>query len=161
MVEIEGLDKLLHTHPFFTGLTEPMLETLAGCAANEVHQAGDLLFREGGDADKFYVVRHGIVAVEVTIPGRGVVTLQSLHEGDVLGWSWLVPPYRWTFDARARTAARVISLDAICLRKKLLEDHEMAYHLLTRFVGTMSERLHAARMQMLDLYGPGAGGPGG
>jgi CRP-like cAMP-binding protein len=158
MVHIEGLDKLLHTHPFFDGMSEAMLETLAGCAANEVYQAGDMIFREGGDADKFYVLRQGTVAVEVAAPPRGKVQLQTLHEDDVLGWSWLVPPYRWTFDARAVTQSRLISLDAVCLRGKLDGDHELAYHLLRRFVGVMAERLHASRLQMMDVYaGPGPG----
>lgn len=154
MVNVDGLDTLLHSHPFFSGMDEDMLRFIAGCAANERFEAGDLLFREGGPADKFYVIRHGIVAVEVAIPGRSKATLQTLHEDDVLGWSWLVAPYRWTFDARAVTLARVVSLDAACLRAKMAENHEMAYHLLMRFTAVMADRLHAARMQMLDLYAP-------
>lgn len=158
MVRVDGLDTLLHTHPFFDGLSEAMLKTLAGCAANEVFQAGDMVFREGGDADKFYVIRQGTVSVEVAAPPKGRLQLQTLHEDDVLGWSWLVPPYRWTFDARATTTARLISLDAVCLRKKLEEDHELAYHLMRRFIGVMGERLHAARLQMMDVYAPPQGG---
>lgn len=156
MVQIEGLDKLLHTHPFFQGMDEDMLRFIAGCAANERYAAGDMLFREGGVANRFYLVRHGTVAVEVNVPGRGKVTIQTLQEDDVLGWSWLVPPYRWTFDARALTLCRVISLDAECLRAKMQENHEMAYHLLMRFTAIMADRLHAARLQMLDLYAPPA-----
>lgn len=163
MPQIEGLDTLLHSHPFFAGMSETMLETLAGCAANEVYQGGEMIFREGGDADRFYIVRHGTIAIEVAAPPRGKVQLQTVHEEDVLGWSWLVPPYRWTFDARATTATRLISLDAVCLRQKIEDDHELAYHLLRRFVGVMGERLHAARLQMMDVYAqpgaqPGRGG---
>lgn len=159
MVQIDGLDKLLHTHPFFDGMSEEMLRTLGGCAANEVFEAGAMVFREGGDADKFYLIRQGTVAVEVAAPPGGKVQLQTLHEDDILGWSWLVAPYRWTFDARATTASRLISLDAVCLRKKLEEDHELAFHLMRRFIAVMGERLHASRLQMMDVYAHPQGGP--
>lgn len=160
MVQIDGLDKLLHSHPFFAGMSEDMLKTLAGCCSNEVFEAGDLVFREGGDADKFYVIRTGTIAVEIAAPPHGKVLLQTLHEDDVLGWSWLVPPYRWSFDARATTPARLISLDAVCLRGKLEGDHELAYHLMRRFIGVMGDRLHAARLQMMDIYASPARQPG-
>ena len=76
-------------------------DTIAGCARNRVFEPGEQIMREGDPADAFFVVRKGAVAVETTVPGRGATTVETLHDGDLLGWSWLVPPYRDAFDARA------------------------------------------------------------
>jgi CRP-like cAMP-binding protein len=154
MASPHELDDLLSAHPFFAGLGPRLLSELAGCARNERFEAGETLFREGGFADRFYILRHGQVAVEVRVPGQGAVVLETLHTDDVLGWSWLVAPYHWTFDARAVGLVRATSLDAVCLRAKMETDHELGYHLLSRFVPVMGERLRAARLQMLDLTAP-------
>ncbi|WP_029008297.1 cyclic nucleotide-binding domain-containing protein [Azospirillum halopraeferens] len=156
MVQVDGLDRLLREHPFFREFDAEALALMAGCARNERFEAGQVILRAGDAADRFYILRHGDVAVEVAIPGRGRRPLETLHAGDILGWSWLVPPYRLTFDARALTLVRAISLDAACLRAKMEENHEMGYRLLQRFVPVMAERLTAARLQLQDLYGPSA-----
>jgi len=152
------LAELMAENPFFAGLKSDFSRTLADCARFEVYQAGERLFHEGSDANAFYLMRHGTVAIEVRVPGKGLATLQTLHENEVIGWSWLVPPYRWTFDARAVTLTRVVAMDARCMLGKFETDHELGYTMLTRFVRVMSERLHAARIQMLDMYGPGGAG---
>jgi CRP-like cAMP-binding protein len=154
MGSLQDMDDLLNAHPFFTGLSPTHLEELAGCARNERFDAGDYLFHEGGVADRFYILRHGQVAIEVKTPHKGPVVLETLHTDDTLGWSWLVPPHHWTFDARAVTLVRAISLDGVCLRGKMQTDHELGFQLLSRFVPVMGERLRAARLQMLDLYAP-------
>jgi len=154
MTDIKDLDDLLQSHPFFTGMPERVLAELAGCARNERFESDEFLFHEGGVADRFFITRHGQVAIEVKVPNRDRVVLETLHADDVLGWSWLVPPYHWTFDARAVTLVRAFSLDGVCLRDKMQTDHELAFHLLNRFVPVMGERLRAARLQMLDLYAP-------
>ena len=82
-------------------------------------EAGQYLFHEGESADQFYLLRHGRVALELRDPARGAVTLQTLREGEVFGLSWLVPPYRWTYDARAIDLVRAIAIDAACLRRKM------------------------------------------
>lgn len=152
MSTIHGLDRLLREHPFFHDVAPDALALMAGCARNERFDAGAAILRTGTPAERFYILRHGDVAVEIAIPGRGRVPLETLHEGDVLGWSWLVPPHRWSFDARAVSLVRAVSLDAACLRAKMEEDHELGYRLLQRFVPVMAERLTAARLQMQDLY---------
>jgi CRP-like cAMP-binding protein len=154
MGQVEGLDSLLKEHPFFRDFPPDTLALLAGCARNERFEAGHTIFRQGDAADRFYILRHGDVAVEVGVPGRGRVPLQTLHDGEILGWSWLVAPYKWGFDARAVTLVRAVSLDAVCLRRKMEENHELGYRLLQRFVPVMAERLTAARLQMQDLYAP-------
>lgn len=154
MVQVEGLDRLLREHPFFKEFQPDALALMAGCARNEAFDAGTAILRAGDPADRFYILRHGDVAVEIGVPGRGKVPLETVHEGDILGWSWLVPPYKWSFDARAVSLVRAVSLDAVCLRRKMEENHELGYRLLQRFVPVMAERLTAARLQMQDLYAP-------
>lgn len=154
MVQVEGLERLLREHPFFQEFGADDLALLAGCAANERFEAGQSIIREGDSADRFYIVRHGTVAVEMGVPAKGRLTIQTLGDGEILGWSWLVPPYKWAFDARAVTLSRLISLDAKCLRTKLEANYELGYRLLQRFIPVMAGRLTASRLQMLDLYGP-------
>jgi len=142
----------LPEHPFFAGLDERWIDLVAGCATNTHVSPGQHLFREGGPADTFFVIRHGRVAVETSTP-TGSVVLDTAHEGDVLGWSWLVPPFRWTFDARATEETSLITFDGACLRGKCEDDPELGYALLQRVVQVMSTRLQSARVRLLDLYG--------
>ena len=154
MVQVEGLDRLLKEHPFFKDFDAEGLAILAGCASNERFSAGQYIFREGGGADRFYIIRHGSVAVEIQIPGRDRLIIQTLHEDDILGWSWMLSPHRWSYDARALTLVRAVSLDATCLRGKCDVNHELGYHLMQRIILVMAERLAAMQLQLADLYAP-------
>lgn len=149
---MQNLKAILAGHAFFTGLAEPYLDLMGGCAKNVRFEADEEIFHEGEDAAWFYLIRHGSVALEVDAIGHKPLTLLTLTEGDVLGVSWLVPPCRWVFTARARTLVRAIALDAHCLRKKCEQDHDLGYELMQRFSRMLLQRLHAARMQMLDVY---------
>ena len=149
---METLEPILAEHPFFEGLEPRHLSLIVGCASNVRFNAGQLLFREGDKANQFYMVRQGKVAVEIRAAERGSITVQTVGEGEVLGWSWLIPPYRWRFDARAVELTRAFALDGECLRTKSEEDHSLGYELLKRFSLTIVERLDAMRLQLLDLY---------
>ncbi len=146
------IEQYLPDHPFFEGLTPDELTLLAGCAVNVHAHPGELIFHEGEPADAFYVVRRGRITIETRLP-TGSVVLDTAFEGDVVGWSWLVPPYRWTFDARATEETSVIAFDGACLRGKCHDDPALGYTLLQRVVGVMSDRLQSARVRLLDLYG--------
>lgn len=150
---METLEHILKEHAFFRDLPPEYLKIVVGCASNVKFDAGEFVFREGGDADKFYLIRHGRIALEVFTTNKGAVTLQTLGEGEVVGWSWLIPPYHWHFDARAVEMTRAIALDGKCLRGKCDDDHSLGYELMKRFTHIMEERLQAARLQLLDLYG--------
>lgn len=150
---METLEPILAKHPFFTGLDKRYLELITGCASNVRFGAGEYLFREGEEAKQFYIVRHGKVALELFAAGRGPITIRTIEEGEVLGWSWLFPPYQWHFSARAVELTRAIALDGVCLRTKCDEDHSLGYHFLNRFSHIMVERLQATSLQLLDLYG--------
>jgi CRP-like cAMP-binding protein len=142
----------LPEHPFFAGLDPAALELAAGCAVNVHFDPDEFLFHEGDPADTFYVLRHGRVSIQTRTP-VGAVVLDSAHDGDVVGWSWLIPPYTWTFDARATDDVSAIAFDGACLRAKCENDATLGYHLLQRVVQVMSTRLHSARVRLLDIYG--------
>jgi CRP-like cAMP-binding protein len=152
-MSIETLERLLVEHPFFKGLGEEYLSLVVGCARNVSFKAGDFIFREGEEANEFYIIRDGKVSLEIVSPGKEPIIIQTLESGEVLGWSWLVPPYYWHFDARAVEPTRVVAFDARCLRNKCEEDPKLGYELLKRLVPIIEQRLQATRIQLLDLYG--------
>jgi CRP/FNR family transcriptional regulator, cyclic AMP receptor protein len=151
-----GLEKILLQHPFFQGLAPDVIALISGCARNLRFDAGAYLFREGEPATEFYVLREGAVALEIGAPGRPPAVVLTLGEGEIVGASWLAPPYRWTFDAQAVRAVRAIGINADCLRNKCNADHDLGYELMKRCLSMLVKRLHATRLQMLDVYG-GAG----
>jgi len=150
---METLARLLAEHPFWQGLGPKYIELITGCASNVVFQPGQFIFREGEEASLFYIIRHGKAVVETYVPQKGPIVIQSRSEGEVLGWSWLFPPYRWHFDARAVELTRAIAIDGKCLRTKCEEDHDLGYELMKRFAMVIAQRLDATRMQLLDVYG--------
>jgi CRP/FNR family transcriptional regulator, cyclic AMP receptor protein len=150
---MQTLEPLIKEHPFFKDLEPAHLQLIVGCARNERHEEGEMLFREGQEANWFYVIREGQVALEVHVPGRGAVILQTLSDGDVLGTSWLFPPYRWQFSAHVLHATRLLAFDGKCLRGKCDNDHHLGYTLARRAAQILMKRLDAARLQLMDLYG--------
>lgn len=153
------LEPILAAHPFFAGLDPGYLQLAVGCASNVRFDAGAYLFRAGEEANQFYLLRRGRVALEMPTATGKALTVQTLDDDDILGWSWLIPPYHWHFDARALEPVRAVALDGRCLREKCEADHDLGYALLKRFAATIGQRLDATRLQLLDLYGmPGGVG---
>jgi CRP/FNR family transcriptional regulator, cyclic AMP receptor protein len=150
---MQTLEQLIASASVFAGLSSPHLELIAGCGANERFAAGGRLFREGTPAERFFLIRKGAVALEIEAPGRGALVIETLHDGDVVGWSWLFEPHRWEFDARATVPTATVGFDGACLRGKCEEDHELGYQLMSRFAALLIERLQATRLQLLDVYG--------
>jgi len=150
---IHTLEPVIKEHPFFAEMPERHLEFITGCAKNAQFAEGQIIFREGDSANEFYFLREGLVSVDLLIPSRGATTIQTVGAGEILGWSWVSPPYQWRFGARALQHTRALVFDAKCLRNKCEEDHDLGYELLSRFVGVISNRLEATRLQLLDLYG--------
>ena len=148
-----GLDRILREQPFFADFPPEYVELVAGCARNHVFNAERYLFHEGDPANEFFLVRHGKVALEISAPGRSPVMFATLAPGEIVGASWLVPPYQWMFDARAVELTRAIGIDAACLRGKCEADHHLGYEMMKRFLPVFVKRLHATRLQILDVYG--------
>jgi len=150
---MRGLGEVIAAAPVFAGLEPRLLTLLAGCAANERADSGAYLFHEGAPAERFFLIREGAVALEVAAPGRGAIVIETLHAGDVVGWSWLFAPHRWQFDGRVADATAMIAFDGLCLRAKCDADHDLGYELMRRFAAVAVERLQATRLQLLDVYG--------
>lgn len=153
MCAIESVRPLLEEHPFFEGLAPEYMELITGCASNVRFNAGEQIFREGSPADQFFLIRYGRAAVELFVPGKGPVTIQSVQQGDILGWSWLLPPYRCHHDARAVELVRALAFDGACLRDKCEEDPRLGYELMQRFAQVIVQRLQNTQLQLLDVYG--------
>ena len=153
---MQSLKEVIQKTEFFQGLEDRHLDLIAGCARLVVFQPGEYLFKEGREAQHFFLIRHGRVSIELHIPPRGQVMIQTVGPGEILGWSWLVPPHRWRFDAKALTVVRAIRFDGQCIRTKCESDHTLGYELMKRFTTVMAERLQATRIQLLDIYGTGS-----
>lgn len=154
---MEGIDEILRKHPFFAQFPPDQADLVAGCARNHRFQPGEYLAHEGDAADEFFLIRYGKVALETGIPGRSPVVFGTLSEGEIVGASWLVPPYRWMSDARAVVLTRAIGIDAACLRAKCEADPALGYQMMKRFLPILVQRLQATRLQVLDIYGARGG----
>ena len=152
-MSVRDIGQLLSEHPFFAGLDEEVVALLVGCAEIAHFRAGDVLFRSGAPADRFFVVRSGRVALELTAPGRAPLVVETADAGEVVGWSWLVPPYQWFCDGLAVEETSVVALDGGCLRGKCATDPSLGFQLLSRVTHVMYARLQATRVRLLDLYG--------
>ena len=147
-----SVEQLLGEHPFFLGMREEQVKVLSGCATLARIEGGEFLFREGEIAKSFYVVRHGAVAIASITPHEGLVVIQTISDGDVLGWSWLLPPYRWHFGARATETTSVVAFNAACVREQLERDHELGFRIMRRFAQLMATRLEALSLQLTNVY---------
>ncbi len=150
---IHTLEPILREHPFFHGMPDSYIQLIAGCSTNVRFEAGDIIFHEGDPADHFYLIREGLVSVQLVVPHDGLTTVMTVGSGEVLGWSWLFPPYRWHFDARVQEPTHALAFDGKCLRTKCDEDHSLGYEIYKRFMKIVSERLESTRLQLLDMYG--------
>jgi len=146
------MDQILAEHPFFQGIAPELVRVIAGCAQNAHFKADTYLFHEGEPASTFYILRRGKVALETNIPGPGMVTIETSNAGEVVGWSWLFPPYTWHFSARAVEDVQATVFDGVCLRGKAEQDHDLGYTLAMKFAEVMMRRLQATRLQLLDMY---------
>jgi len=149
---METLLPILQEHPFFADLPKEYLETITGCAKNVKYQPGEFIFRTGEKAEKFYLVRFGMVSAEIKLPNKKCVIIDTEGTGEVFGWSWLFPPYKWHFDARAMVLTRVLEMDGKCLRDKQEQDHHLGYVLMKHFGRMMQEHLEGIRAQIMDFY---------
>jgi CRP/FNR family cyclic AMP-dependent transcriptional regulator len=151
------IEELLGEAAALEALAPEHRAVIAGCGRNCVFEPGEYLMREGEPADVFYVIREGVAALETFVPQRGAVTIQTLGEGELVGWSWLVPPYRVAFDVRTVSTVHALAFDGACLRGKSDQDPALGYDLLRLFAAVIVERLQRTRLQLLDVYGAASG----
>lgn len=149
---MENLERIIAECPFFAGLDPAYLNLIVGCASNVRFEKGSYVFREGTAADTFYLIREGKVTVEVSAAHRQSMVVATIGEDEILGWSWLLPPYVWKFNGKAMQNVRAIALDGKCLRRKCEENRDLGYEVLKRLVQVIEHRLDDARFQLLDVY---------
>ena len=149
---MDTLGAALAEHPIFRGLSTSVLGKILDCAVDERFDAGQPIFREGEEANRMYVVRRGKIALEVFRLDPGPITVQMLGENDVLGWSWLVPPYRWRFDARASTPSAACAIDGLWLRQECERSPRLGHEIVKRVMLVMEQRMQAMRLQFVESY---------
>ncbi|GGM68383.1 cyclic nucleotide-binding domain-containing protein [Dactylosporangium sucinum] len=143
---------LLAAHPFMAGIPGEYLARMAHYSHRAVFHAGARIFNEGATANRFWLIREGRVDLDTDVPGRGRVVVESIGAGQVLGWSWLFPPYRWHFGATAPEPVLAVTLDGPGIRRLCADEPELGYDLTTRLMQVVVARMQATRMRLLDLY---------
>lgn len=138
---------------FFAGLPSESIAAVASCGSEVRFDRDQRVISEGAPASHFFVLRTGKIAIEIDTPRKGSQTIETVGPGQLLGVSWLVPPHRWTFGARAIEATSAIAIDSACLRQKCEADHDLGYELLLRFSVLVRNRLQTTRLLLLDMYG--------
>lgn len=146
--------RMLSGSAFFAGLEPEFMEFLAGHACSRRLAADEVLFQHGERAGHFYLVRSGHLSVEIPAIEGPALELQDLNPGDVVGWSWLIAPHRWSFQARATTPTEVLQFDGGMVLAHCEDDPRFGYALLKRFSALMSERLRLARQKMMEEWRP-------
>ena len=139
---------------FFAGLAPEFVEFLAAHATSRRLAAGEILFRYGDRAERFYLVATGHVSVDVPAIAGPALELQDQGPGAVVGWSWLIPPHRWNFEARATARSEVVEFDGAAVLAHCEENARFGYELLKHFAALMSERLAVARQKMMEAWSP-------
>jgi CRP/FNR family cyclic AMP-dependent transcriptional regulator len=152
-MKTRDLSEILADHPLLADLGPDRASVLAGCAKIVRFDAGARIISVDDPADQFWLIRHGHVNVELHAASHGTLVISTLQRDDLLGVSWIAPPYVSRFDATARDTVTAVEFDAACLRGKCDEDPVLGYALFNRFAALMGDRLQATRLQFLDMYG--------
>ena len=144
------LEARVAAHPFLIGMNPRQINLLIDCALLTHFEAGQTIFRTGETANRFYLIESGSVALEADSMGESPVLIETVKAGDLLGWSWLFPPYRWHFDARALEPTTAIFFYGTVLREYCERDPALGYELFKRMSEVMIRRLQAARASLSD-----------
>ena len=149
---METLEKTLSEHPFFENFPKCHLAAIAGCARNVRFEAGHIVFEEGEEATNFYLIREGKVALQTICENRGPLSVLTVGDGEILGWSWLFPPHRYKYAARTLEPTRAFAIDGPCLRAKAELDHKLGCDLLTAWAPVVEHAMEATRLQLINIY---------
>jgi CRP/FNR family cyclic AMP-dependent transcriptional regulator len=150
---IKKIADLLKEHPFFQELSPEQLEFIAGCGKNVVFKEQETIAKPGDAADLFYLITHGEAALILDRAPSKPFIFQTLGRQEILGLSWLIPPYRWTVRAQAVETLRAIAFDGACIRKKCESDHDLGFKLMKRLAELFAHREQATWLHLHDIYG--------
>jgi CRP/FNR family transcriptional regulator, cyclic AMP receptor protein len=145
---IEVTAAALAAHPFLHGMSRDQLSVLAPAASDVTFNARHRLFADGGNATRFWLIQSGRVSLDLHIPGEGPALIGTVGLGDLLGWSWLVPPYTWAFGAVAATRVEAFEFDAQAVRASCAADPSLGYELTRRMTLVLAKRLQATRLRL-------------
>lgn len=148
---VKAVESVIANHPFLRGLKPEHLRLLADSAMRMRYEAGELIFREGDPANRFYLIEQGQVSLESHRKDEAPVAVQVIGPGDVLGWSWLFPPYHWHFDARVLEPTTAIFFYGTRLREQCEENHDFGFELMKRMTHVVIHRLQATRKELLSI----------
>jgi len=146
----------LATHPFLHGMSRDQLGVLAETAREVRFPARHRLFEDGGHATRCWLIRSGQVALDLHVPGEGPMVVETIGMGELLGWSWLFPPYQWAFGAVALTPVDAFEFDGAAVRAACAADHALGYELTGRLIRILAGRLQATRIRLLGRSGQAA-----
>ena len=147
MSEVTG--PMLAEHPFLRGMAPGHLDALAEAGADVSFPAGHRIFEDGGFAGKFWLIQSGHIALDVQVPGEGRVTIDSVGMGELLGCSWLFPPYRWAFGAVCAGPLRAFEFDAVAIRARCAADPLFGHELTGRLLSALARRLQSTRTRLI------------
>jgi CRP-like cAMP-binding protein len=147
-----NLKAVVAAHPFLAGTRPKVRHVFYQCATLHNFEQGQQIFCEGGEANDFYLINRGLVILEIFVPGRGMVTIQTVEPGQALGWSWLFPPHQWRFSAKAAEPTQAIAFAAKALREKAQQDHAFCYELVVRLAAVLAGRLEDMRSRLIYSY---------
>lgn len=150
----QSTTEYLSAHEFFSGFSDDALKFLYTCSSTYEIKKGQILFRQGENADKFYVVRNGRISIQMPAIMGPTLEIQTLGKDQVLGWSWLISPYKWNFQALAEEDSELLKFDGAAILARCEQEPKFGYELLKKFAALMSMRLDAARQKMMDEWNP-------
>jgi CRP/FNR family transcriptional regulator, cyclic AMP receptor protein len=151
--EKAAMADLVLSHPFFVGVDPTLVAAMSSKAEERTYEVGDMLVREGKPAEEFFLVFEGKIALEVGASDHPGITVETIGRGEILGWSWLVSPHRWRFDARAIKPTRVVAINAAAARYALAAHPAFGYHFLMKLLPVIADRLENTRVQLMDIHG--------
>ena len=150
-MKIKSITQTLSALPFFDGMSREHLAFISGCASNVRVLEGEFILKQDHPANRFYLIRSGEISLELQEANR-TLQIATVGPDDMIGWSWLIPPYTWHYDGRALTDVSLVGFDAECVRRKCDSDPHFGYDMFKRFTGLMADRLMSTRIQLLDVY---------
>ncbi len=153
---IEITPAVLAVHPFLHGMSREQLAPLAEAATDVRFPARHRLFEDGGHAARFWLIQSGYVALDMHVPGEGRVRVETIGMGELVGWSWLFPPYTWAFGAVTVSPVEAFEFDGRAVRVCCEADPELGYELTRRLARVIAQRLQATRVRLITRSSPSA-----
>ena len=146
---IEVTATALAAHPFLHGMSRDHLAKLAEVGSDIAFPAGHRLFEDGGTASRFWLIQSGRVTLDLHVPGQGRTRIDTIGMGELVGWSWMYPPFRWAFGAVAAGPVEAFEFDARAVRARCGADPAFGYELTSRLAQVLAKRLQSARFRVI------------